>query len=496
MIYTKSNTFLENCYKSLEKARDEYSSINENAYTFLYESEYNLNCMMNEINIMESKAKSQGCTLILEAADLKTIFSNIGKWIVKQVDRFIKWIQSVVERITSLFKKKDKIENFEEKREEIKDQEVVDVDTDKINQMAQDIQSDFDKRIQDIESASTEEELTKIESDIKSGPNGEKLTAATEEELGLNNKTTVGEKYKSEKDLESNEAKVKGVINNVAKAATSVRDKSTKALDKKSSEVSKDEMADEAKIEVKRASLYSAAANEALVKATAVSKAILIDEDQKKKIADQLMKHDDELKLFYKRLDIYRRSKPNINVDNEREISFTKRFINKIKNKDNKFLKSYFDFEDDEIKELSDSDINDLIKYEIFYSAITAIKKFIHKTPKIINGITEFVSNKGLTDLSKEKSIVKWYIDEATKYIDLNDKNKNGKPYFKNMDKLDNKKVDDQIYYKRFRNYLEDYEQQSIPTDINWVYDAAEFEYFHLYNENNAQPLNTDKNYK
>lgn len=464
MIYTKSNTFLENCYKSLEKARDEYSSINENAYAFLYESEYNLNCMMNEINIMESSAKSQSATLILETTDLKTIFSKIGKWIVDQFNKFIKWIHDIVERITSLFKKKDKIENFEEKREEIKDQEIVDIDTDKISQMAQDIQNDFDKRVQDIESASTEEELSKIESDIKSGPNGEELTKSIEEELGLNNKTTVGEKYKSEEDLETNEAQVKDVINNVTKAATSVKDKSVKSLDKKASDVAKDKEFNEAKIEIMKARLYSSAANEALVKATAASKAVLIDENQKKKIIDQLNTIKEYDKLYEKRLEFFRECKPIKDNSSSKKLDNVIGRINIRKDSS------------------SDDEVMNTAYYYIYKEITVEIKSLIIKIKKVKN----FDKNDKMI-LSKGKGMIELLLKLAKDYIPLEAKDKYGKPYWENKLKIDINKVDDDNYYdKIIDNFLKDdidfeWRTRAFPTDVNWIYDFIEFVYIGCY---------------
>ena len=465
MIYTKSNTFLENCYKSLEKARDEYSSINENAYAFLYESEYNLNCMMNEINIMESSAKSQGATLILETTDLKTIFSKIGKWIVDQFNKFIKWIHDIVERITSLFKKKDKIENFEEKREEIKDQEIVDIDTDKISQMAQDIQNDFDKRVQDIESASTEEELSKIESDIKSGPNGEELTKSIEEELGLNNKTTVGEKYKSEEDLETNEAQVKDVINNVTKAATSVKDKSVKSLDKKASDVAKDKEFNEAKIEIMKARLYSSAANEALVKATAASKAVLIDENQKKKIIDQLNTIKEYDKLYEKRLEFFRDCKPIKDNSSSKELD---EIINIIEKR----------------RKNSSSNDEAIAKtaYRFIYNAISSEISFIVRT---MRDIKNFDKNDKMK-ISKGKGMIESLLNLAKDYIPSEAKDKDGKPYWENKLKIDKNKANDDeyfydIYFDLSGTYDEDNGITALPNDVNWIYDYIEFVYINYF---------------
>lgn len=61
---------------SLLSATDNKDSLLEDAYVFLYESDYNFNTIVNEINSYEAEAERRDSKLIFEGVDIKAAFEK------------------------------------------------------------------------------------------------------------------------------------------------------------------------------------------------------------------------------------------------------------------------------------------------------------------------------------------------------------------------------------------------------------------------------------
>ena len=150
MIYSVNKSFVtenadifdniidEEFYKYSTKDRN---PITEDAYIFLYESDYNFNLMIKKINENEIKAEEMGCVLVLEAADIKEFFRKIGRAIAAAWERFKTFIINLKNKIVNIFTKHKKIKtDFSDSEMQVKFETWKNDSSNKSN----DVKSDFD----------------------------------------------------------------------------------------------------------------------------------------------------------------------------------------------------------------------------------------------------------------------------------------------------------------------------------------------------------------
>lgn len=316
----------------------------EDAYVFLYESDYNYNKIISEINIQEAKAEEMGCTLVLEATDIKAIFRKIKDFIVNAWKSFIEWLKKVKDKIAGLFKR-DKNDKTDPKKmqenldklnsEEAGSQEIIYIDEDQVKEIENNIVTVIPKVLDNIENAETEEELQKIDENILPAiigtnvENYQNIGAAMNSAVGLNNKSTVKEVYKKVDDVvknNDNSAEVQKKIDSIAKSANDAVKKVQASLDKAASEYV--EASEEIKKETLKANLYRKAANIALAGSTAVGAAIFTDAKQREKIRVQISQDINNIaennKAIRKIIDVWNSARPSKNEVSE---NILKRFI-------------------------------------------------------------------------------------------------------------------------------------------------------------------------
>lgn len=289
-------SFSEDAFYVPTKERE--STLLEDAYIFLYESDYNFNTIVNEINFHESAAAAEDAELVLEAADLKTIFNNIKDWIKRAWTRFVNWLKEIKNRIKAFFAKKDKkkpnAKQVKEKLDKAKADKVeikgVDVDKKKIEEIQSKVENiNLDK----IEKCKTVEEVKavaeQIGKDVVGGnisASAESLPKVVENALGLNKEVNLVEKYDASDIVEADENKANESVDKAAKVAKKATEKAEKSIDEfindnynmRDSEArAKNE---EYNLLMAQANAYRYCANLALTVSTATAKAGFIDNKQ------------------------------------------------------------------------------------------------------------------------------------------------------------------------------------------------------------------------
>lgn len=278
-------------------ARERESSLLEDAYVFLYESDYNFNTIVNEINFHESAAAAENAELVLEAADIKTIFTNIKNWIVTAWRRFVDWLKGIRDRIKEFFsknksdKKADKKtveENLKKLKEEKKEIKGVDVDKKKIEEVQSKVENIDLSKIEDCktpeEVKAVTEEFTKQVVGGNTSASTEGLVKAVESELGLNKEVNLVEKITASDIIEADEKKAVEATDKAAKVAKAATDKAESALNNLSKDAATDNEIKVAREEynllVAQANGFRYCANLALTVSTATTKAEFINTKQ------------------------------------------------------------------------------------------------------------------------------------------------------------------------------------------------------------------------
>lgn len=292
MIYS-AKSLTEN---SLFSATDNRDTLLEDSYMFLYESEYNFNTIVSEINSYEAEADRLDSVLVLEGVDIKDIFTKIKNAIITAWNRFISWLKDIKAKI------KANAEKRKAKRNQIKNLKSImkNLSAEQINKLETRMVDDIDFEalediadcceaidLEKIEKCESVEEVEKVkEEQIAAVVNAANISASNtstaeisidklrelfEAAIGLGKRVSYMDKYRNSDPIDPSRALVP--IDKSTQIAERVSKSATTAIDKCTKMINAEDKYEDYKTETAKANLLRFMSNVAMLASSVTSKA-------------------------------------------------------------------------------------------------------------------------------------------------------------------------------------------------------------------------------
>lgn len=279
-------------------ALKDYDHIIETAYSFIYESDYNFNFIINEINLYESKALQENMELILESIDIKSIFESVRRLISNAFRRFLGWLKDIRDKIRDVFKKKGKNKKeVEDALNNAKKENITINGYDVSNKKAEDLKNRMKQSIdfESVDKCKTVEDVDRLKYEtarkifnISETPNSqEEIVELAEKELGLNKKVNIIDTI-SVDDIINTSNSISS-IDDLARLSDQATKKAENEIDKVANNINENQDSSKYKVCISKANAYRYMANILYTVSTAISKSYYIKEKQINKIDEDII---------------------------------------------------------------------------------------------------------------------------------------------------------------------------------------------------------------